>query len=135
MAQIRGISQRPLKSFWSCIWTTSKRENYLASVMGLRCAREHFILEVIPGMTNPKVIGTKSGHINGRGTFTHSEKLRRNILRRVAPRQPVWFNRSGFLFNARWRIRDRCLKGWKNFCGKPFCLVFYLENRKPSLQL
>ena len=39
----------PLKAVQSCIQTTSKRGNYLVSVMGLRCAQAHFILTVIFG--------------------------------------------------------------------------------------
>ena len=43
------------------------------NIMGLRCARAHVILTVILGMKNPKVIGSKSGRINGRATFKYSE--------------------------------------------------------------
>ena len=39
----------------------SNRGNYLAGVMGLRCARAHFILTIISGTTNPKAIVSKSG--------------------------------------------------------------------------
>ena len=61
----------------------------MASVMGLKCARAHVISEVISGMNNPKVIVSKNGQINGRDTFTKSEKRQRSILRRVTLRRPV----------------------------------------------
>ena len=88
----------------------------------------HVILEVILGMTNPKVIDSKSGRINGRETFTHSEKRRINTLSRVMPLVPVRSNWSGYFCSARQRIRCRRLQGCKIFFSKPFCLVFSLEK-------
>ena len=123
----RGYYPIPLKALWLCIRTISKRGNYLASVMGLRCERVCIILTVISGMMNPKAIGSKSGWRNGILTFMFSEKRRRNILRRVTRRRHVRSNRSGSFWY-------RCSRGWKMFCRKSFCLIFYLENRKLSLK-
>ena len=57
----------------------------MANVMDLRFSRAHFISVVIPGMKNPKAIGSKSGQRNGRenlcghrnGGEIYSGKLRR----------------------------------------------------------
>ena len=89
-----------------------KRGGCLEDVMGLRCEQVHIILAVISRMTNPNVIGSKSGQRNGRGTFALSEKRRRNILMSVTLLRHVRSDRSGYICNVIKNIQDRRSRGW-----------------------
>ena len=121
---LRDITLIQLKSYWSWIRKTPKRENYFASIINLRCAQAHVIYEVVLKMTYPKAIGSKSGRIYGRETYVHSAKQQINILRRVTPQRPVRSKRSRFFCNTWQRIQEWCSQGWKFFCRYPFCLAF-----------
>ena len=72
----------------------------MAIVMGLRCEQAHDISVVISGIAHPKVVGSKTGQINGKRAVTISEKRNRNILRKVTPRRHVNSIQSVYFFDA-----------------------------------
>ena len=111
-----------------------KAGNYLSGVMGSRCAQAHVILAVIQGMTNPKMIGSKTRQINGRNTFTQLEKGREISsieLRCGGPYGPIIVELSA----THYKGNTTGVHGNDEiYTGKRFAFSFLLIIEKPTLQ-
>ena len=76
------VIPNPLKAFWLCTWKILD-PLILACVTDLECALARIILADLLGITSPEMIGWKSVHRHGSGTFKVSAKLWVNIPRKM----------------------------------------------------